>query len=706
MAVPALYLTFTTCNSPRSLSGPTLRRREPTWPGSVEPRRRHGSERLRIGRRSTHGNQAQELLTVAAGGGASLLLPANLGVGSCRFGAAGTEAELPGGTLDPTAPEDAYACASRRRCRRSPACSNRAIDSVRDRGPPVQPADPAARPAEHHRLRLRLGRPTARRSTTRRSRSRRRPTGPCGSTGSTSSSTATGRFLPHLLPVDPTLHWANPPGGTAGRDSRPTFTSTPGPYRGPVPIVTHLHGAHISRGERRLPRGVVPARRANIPAGYATVGLLLRPVQGRGRDSRSGSAWAPGTAMFQYPNDQRATTLWFHSHELGMTRRQRLRRPGRLLPAARRRVRPAAPASCPARPPRRRPAGHPLLRDPAGHPGPVVQRRRLAVLPDQPRLLRRRPAGGPYIPTTDVPPIWNPEFFGNTMVVNGRTWPSSRSSRGATGSACSTRCNTRVVMLKIASRPAGAAAGRRGAADLGRSAPTAASCPRRCGSTTCRWRSAERADVIVDFTGLPSGPSCTSSTRARTSRSAAASRGPTSTPADPATTGQVMKFVVVAAQRRRTDRAPPASSRCPAFTPLGPAAKTRRLSLNEMASAVLPDVAVDGHARHAQRRRHTRPAAAGTTRSPRTPRQRHRDLGAAQLHRGRAPDPPAPGAVPGGQPAGRSAQPRTAAASRWETGFKDTVVALPGEITRLKATFDLPAASSGTATSSTTRTTR
>jgi spore coat protein A len=30
-----------------------------------------------------------------------------------------------------------------------------------------------------------------------------------------------GGFLPHLLPVDPTLHWANPPGGTGGRDSRP-----------------------------------------------------------------------------------------------------------------------------------------------------------------------------------------------------------------------------------------------------------------------------------------------------------------------------------------------------------------------------------------------------------------------------------------------------------------------------------------------------
>ncbi len=52
-----------------------------------------------------------------------------------------------------------------------------------------------------------------------------------------------GSYLSHLLPVDPTLHWANPPGGIGGRDMRPTFTETPGRYTGPVPIVTHVHGA-------------------------------------------------------------------------------------------------------------------------------------------------------------------------------------------------------------------------------------------------------------------------------------------------------------------------------------------------------------------------------------------------------------------------------------------------------------------------------
>jgi spore coat protein A, manganese oxidase len=47
-------------------------------------------------------------------------------------------------------------------------------------------------------------------------------------------------YLPHLLPVDPTLHWA---GGNKDRDTRPTYVSTPGRYTGPVPIVTHVHGA-------------------------------------------------------------------------------------------------------------------------------------------------------------------------------------------------------------------------------------------------------------------------------------------------------------------------------------------------------------------------------------------------------------------------------------------------------------------------------
>ena len=38
---------------------------------------------------------------------------------------------------------------------------------------------------------------------------------------------ANGNYLPHLLPVDPTLHWANPPGGVGGRDMRPDVHRDP-----------------------------------------------------------------------------------------------------------------------------------------------------------------------------------------------------------------------------------------------------------------------------------------------------------------------------------------------------------------------------------------------------------------------------------------------------------------------------------------------
>ena len=94
---------------------------------------------------------------------------------------------------------------------------------------------------------------------------------------------AQGNYLPHLLPVDPTLHWANPPGGDSGRDTRPTFTETPGQYTGPVPIVTHLHGA-VGVGDESdgyAEAWYLPAAN-NIPAelchGRHVVQILLRQV--------------------------------------------------------------------------------------------------------------------------------------------------------------------------------------------------------------------------------------------------------------------------------------------------------------------------------------------------------------------------------------------------------------------------------------------
>jgi len=131
---------------------------------------------------------------------------------------------------------------------------------------------------------------------------------------------ANNEFLPHLLPVDQTLHWANPPGGTLGRDTRPTFTSTPGRYNGPVPMVTHVHGA-IGVGDESdgyaeawyLP----PAN--DIPIGYASEGTWYNFFKSKAATSFD-ATWGSGFAVFQYPNENRASTIWYHDHALGMTR--------------------------------------------------------------------------------------------------------------------------------------------------------------------------------------------------------------------------------------------------------------------------------------------------------------------------------------------------------------------------------------------------
>ncbi len=128
-----------------------------------------------------------------------------------------------------------------------------------------------------------------------------------------------GDFLPHLLPVDPTLHWANPPGGEDGRDMRPFVESTPGAYAGPVPMVTHLHGGHNrEESDGYAEAWYLPVAR-NIPPGFATVGSYYDTFRTKFEDIWR-QRWHPGSAVFQYENDQGPSTLWFHDHVLGMTR--------------------------------------------------------------------------------------------------------------------------------------------------------------------------------------------------------------------------------------------------------------------------------------------------------------------------------------------------------------------------------------------------
>jgi hypothetical protein len=124
---------------------------------------------------------------------------------------------------------------------------------------------------------------------------------------------ASGNYLPHLLPVDQTLHWANPPGGLAGRDSHGTAQA---PYTGPVPIVTHLHGGHSSQESDGYAEAWYLPAANNIPPSFAKIGSFYAQFR-QEAEALYGQQWTPGTAVFQYDNDQAAATMWYHDHTLG-----------------------------------------------------------------------------------------------------------------------------------------------------------------------------------------------------------------------------------------------------------------------------------------------------------------------------------------------------------------------------------------------------
>ena len=239
-------------------------------------------------------------------------------------------------------------------------------------------------------------------------------------------------YLPHLLPVDPTLHWANPPGGMTGRDTRPTFTETPGPYTGPVPMVTHVHGAVgvADDSDGYAEAWYLPAAK-NIPPGYARNGTWFHFFAAKAAGSY-GVGWQPGSAIFQYPNENRASTIWYHDHALGMTRLNVYAGPAGFYlvrggPAgddavidARDGTRAVLPGPAPA-------ANDPFPPNKTYYEIPIaIQDRSFnsdgsLFYPDS-RVFFDGIVHD-YIPDGEFSPIWNPEFFGNTIMVNGNTWP-------------------------------------------------------------------------------------------------------------------------------------------------------------------------------------------------------------------------------------------------------------------------------------------
>jgi FtsP/CotA-like multicopper oxidase with cupredoxin domain len=395
---------------------------------------------------------------------------------------------------------------------------------------------------------------------------------------------AAGNFLPHLLSVDPTLHWANPPGGTAGRDMRPTFASTPGAYTGPVPIVTHVHGA-VGVGDESdgyAEAWYLPAAN-NIPAGYATEGTWYDFFKGKAV-TQFGVTWGQGFAVFQYPNDNRASTIWYHDHALGLTRLNVYAGP----------------------------AGFYIIRGGPDGDDAVLDSRfgTSAVLPgpapkenDQfppnktyyeiPMAIQDRSfnADGSlfypntraffdgivrdYIPVGDFSPIWNPEFFGNTMMVNGNTWPFQTVEQVRYRFRFLNGCQSRFLILDFSNIP-GVEVWQIGNEGGFLGAPVNLTATH---GNRLLMGLAERADVIVDFTNVPVGNYVLGNV-GPDEPFGGGMPGVDFDASDPGSTGQVMQFRVVPALV--PDPATPAKFLVlPPVAPLPAATVTRPLALIE-----------------------------------------------------------------------------------------------------------------------------
>jgi spore coat protein A len=515
-----------------------------------------------------------------------------------------------------------------------------------------------------------------------------------------------GSFLPHLLAVDPTLHWANPPGGTLGRDTRPTLTSTPEAYTGPVPMVTHVHGA-VGVGDESdgyTEAWYLPAAN-NIPADYATEGTWYDFFAAKAA-TNFGVSWGPGFATFQYPNPDRASTNWYHDHALGMTRLNVYAGP----------------------------AGFYIIR---GGPSDVVLDSRFgtaAVLPGPaPKANDKFPPNktyyeipiaiqdrsfnvdgslfypdtraffdgyeGPYLPFSDISPIWNPEFFGNMMMINGNTWPFQTVEQRRYRLRLLNGCNSRFLILDFGNIP-GVEVWQIGNEGGFLAAPVNMTA---VNNNLILMAPAERADVIVDFTNVPVGNYVLGNV-GPDEPFGGGEPGSDFDVADTDSTGQVMEFRVVPALAP-DPTTPPQFLQLPAITPLPTATVTRPLALVEEASTVFdgpaeallgtvagdPNLApgvwakqfwmdavtetpnlgdtelweiynatVDGHPIHIHE-----VAFEVVDRQDIFVNEATQEV---QVVPGSLPIPPEP----------------------WETGFKDTVIAYPGQVTRVRAQFNTP----------------
>jgi len=212
--------------------------------------------------------------------------------------------------------------------------------------------------------------------------------------------------LAYKYSVDQTLHWADPEHNetTPYLGTIPAF-GTPGSlsYTGPIPAVVHLHGGEVPPELDGGPDAWVTSDGLKWGHGFWTLNST-----GQGTNS---AIFNPDLNSFtyNYPNTQEASNIWFHDHTLGATRLNvyaglagayLISDPGLTLPTGL-----TAHGI----------GGETII--------PLVIQDRMFDTNGQ-LFFPADSAGGILWTPNPNHPYWVPEFVGDAIVVNGKTWPT------------------------------------------------------------------------------------------------------------------------------------------------------------------------------------------------------------------------------------------------------------------------------------------
>jgi spore coat protein A len=320
--------------------------------------------------------------------------------------------------------------------------------------------------------------------------------------------------VPQFLPVDPTIHWADPTfSGTTVRTWTPPFPTFPGIFTNsitgatlnaqtPVPLSPHLHG------------GEVQSFSDGGPNSWFTYNGLVGPTYSTNSAFSTGPA---NSATYYYPNAQNPTTLWYHDHAMGMTRLN-------VMSGL---------------------AGFYLLKEAsatttittptANNFDQYLTQHFLYGISEIPLAIQDRTFktnGELWFPTVGINPTihpyWMPEFFGNTIMVNGKVWPNLDVTQGWYRFRVLDGSNARFYTLSFSNKMPFKVIGTEGGY-----------LQQAVALNSITIAPGERADILVDFSAVPVGTKIILTNTAKAPFPGGAS-------ADPQTVGQIMQFTVKA----------------------------------------------------------------------------------------------------------------------------------------------------------------